>query len=234
MAYLSLGMGERSFNFVRNWPYFHGYSKAASVNLMSIAAPTLVNQNDRIQWRDVHGNMADFSVKLAWESLRPRGDVLKTQERGLDHGMLAHLWILWHSQSWLLVRSSSLAVSFEAEATSRQMLAVAEAKIVDLRLSNALKSKHEENGAYLSEIKEEAEAQLDMQVAEEVTHVKMAREFSWCELHHDQDKAFTYFERLVEAAQADRYAGILKEDSHNQEISGKGVMICEENLRRGR
>ncbi|GJX68758.1 phosphatidylinositol/phosphatidylcholine transfer protein SFH12-like protein [Tanacetum coccineum] len=103
--------------------------------------------------------------------------------------------------------------SFEAEAASQQMLAAAEAKIVHLRqkiersirLSNALKSKHEENGAYLSEIKEEAEAQLDVQVVEEVTHVKRARDFSWCELHHDQDKAFTYFERLVEAGQADRY-----------------------------
>ncbi|GKB69450.1 hypothetical protein Tco_0930862, partial [Tanacetum coccineum] len=90
------------------------------------------------------------------------------------------------------------------------MLAAKEAKIVDLwqkiersiRLSNALKSKHEENEAYLSEI-EEAEAQLDVQVVEEVTHVKRARDFSWCELHHDQDKAFTYFERLVEAGQAD-------------------------------
>ncbi|GJZ66258.1 E3 ubiquitin protein ligase BRE1-like protein 1 [Tanacetum coccineum] len=101
---------------------------------------------------------------------------------------------------------------YVAEAASRQMLAAAEAKIVDLlqkiersiRLSNALKSKHEENEAYLSEIKE-AEVQLDVQVAEEVTHVKRARDFSWCELHHDQDKAFTYFERLVEAGQADRY-----------------------------
>nr|GEX95373.1 transposase (putative), gypsy type [Tanacetum cinerariifolium] len=103
------------------------------------------------------------------------------------------------------------------EAASRQLLAAAEAKIVDLRqkiersirLSNALKSKHGEKEAYLSEIEnicqlasEEAEAQLDV-VAEEVTHAKMATDFSWCELHHDQDKAFTYFECLVEAAQAD-------------------------------
>nr|GEW04437.1 transposase (putative), gypsy type [Tanacetum cinerariifolium] len=122
--------------------------------------------------------------------------------------------------------------NIDAEAASRQLLVAAEAKIVDLRqkikrsirLSNALKSKHEENEAYLSEIenydscvilynfvsniltgrkREEAEAQLDV-VAEEVTHAKMATDFSWCELHHDQDKAFTYFERLVKAAQADR------------------------------
>ncbi|GKA58174.1 hypothetical protein Tco_0757362, partial [Tanacetum coccineum] len=52
--------------------------------------------------------------------------------------------------------------------------------------------------------KGEAEAQLDVQVAEEVTHAKIAKDSSWCELHHDQDKAFTYFERLVEAAQVDR------------------------------
>nr|GEW99788.1 reverse transcriptase domain-containing protein [Tanacetum cinerariifolium] len=52
--------------------------------------------------------------------------------------------------------------------------------------------------------KGEAETQLDMQVAEEVTLAKIAIDFSWCELHHDQDKAFTYFERLVEVAQADR------------------------------
>ncbi|GJR29676.1 phosphatidylinositol/phosphatidylcholine transfer protein SFH3-like protein isoform X1 [Tanacetum coccineum] len=96
-----------------------------------------------------------------------------------------------------------------------ERLAAKEAKIVDLwqkiersiRISNALKSKHEENEAYISEIekREEVEAQLDVQVVEEVTHAKIARDFSWFELHHDQDKAFTYFERLVEAVQADRY-----------------------------
>nr|GEV79564.1 hypothetical protein [Tanacetum cinerariifolium] len=56
------------------------------------------------------------------------------------------------------------------------------------------------------------EAKLDVQVAEEVTHAKIARDFSWCELHHDQDKAFTYFERLVEAAQADRGGEVASDD----------------------
>nr|GEU66441.1 putative reverse transcriptase domain-containing protein [Tanacetum cinerariifolium] len=72
----------------------------------------------------------------------------------------------------------------------------------------------------------EAEAQLDVQVAEEVTHAKIAIDFSWCELHHDQDKAFTYFERLVEVAEADR--GAIIQSSHKDSVCGKGQICMED------
>ncbi|GJV73433.1 hypothetical protein Tco_1493428 [Tanacetum coccineum] len=76
-----------------NWPLSW---LAKAPNLMSIAAPTLVNQNDRIQWRDVHGNMADFSVKLAWESLRPRGDEVSWYKTvWFTHCIPQHAFHLW-------------------------------------------------------------------------------------------------------------------------------------------
>ncbi|GKD95055.1 hypothetical protein Tco_1374892 [Tanacetum coccineum] len=76
-----------------NWPLSW---LAKAPNLMSIAAPTLVNQNDRIHWRDVHGNMADFSVKLAWESLRPRGDEVSWYKTvWFAHCIPRHAFHLW-------------------------------------------------------------------------------------------------------------------------------------------
>ncbi|GJS76900.1 reverse transcriptase domain-containing protein [Tanacetum coccineum] len=76
-----------------NWPLSW---LAKAPNLMSIAAPTLVNQNDRIQWRDVHGNMVDFSVKLAWESLRPRGDEVSWYKTvWFAHCIPRHAFHLW-------------------------------------------------------------------------------------------------------------------------------------------
>ncbi|GJS48129.1 retrotransposon protein, putative, ty1-copia subclass [Tanacetum coccineum] len=76
-----------------NWPLSW---LAKAPNLMSIAAPTLVNQNDRIQWRDVHGTMANFSVKLAWESLRPRGDEVSWYKTvWFAHCIPRHAFHLW-------------------------------------------------------------------------------------------------------------------------------------------
>ncbi|GJU38853.1 putative RNA-directed DNA polymerase [Tanacetum coccineum] len=44
-------------------------------NLVTIPAPNLVNaRNDTMKWCDTNGNVMDFSVKCAWEVLRPRGN----------------------------------------------------------------------------------------------------------------------------------------------------------------
>ncbi|GKA55820.1 hypothetical protein Tco_0754892 [Tanacetum coccineum] len=41
-------------------------------NLASIPVPVLTDREDCMRWRDGNGNMHIFSVKLAWEVLRPR------------------------------------------------------------------------------------------------------------------------------------------------------------------
>ncbi|GJV82914.1 hypothetical protein Tco_1522812 [Tanacetum coccineum] len=64
-----------------NWPLSW---LAKAPNLMSIAAPT------------VHGNMADFSAKLAWESLRPRGDEVSWYKTvWFAHCIPRHAFHLW-------------------------------------------------------------------------------------------------------------------------------------------
>ncbi|GJT08273.1 hypothetical protein Tco_0842735 [Tanacetum coccineum] len=78
--------------------------------------------------------------------------------------------------------------------------------------------------------KGEAEGQLDVQVAEEVTHAKIARDSSWCELHHDQDKAFTYIERLVAAAQAN--SSVLENVSEELKLLQGCVSKKEKELKR--
>ncbi|GKE64195.1 putative reverse transcriptase domain-containing protein [Tanacetum coccineum] len=42
-------------------------------NLAFIPVPMLIDKEDCMRWRDGHGNMVMFSVKCAWEALRPRG-----------------------------------------------------------------------------------------------------------------------------------------------------------------
>ncbi|GJU60852.1 putative RNA-directed DNA polymerase, eukaryota, reverse transcriptase zinc-binding domain protein [Tanacetum coccineum] len=76
-----------------NWP-FSWLAKAP--NLALIVAPILVNSHDFIQWRDINGNMADFSVKLAWEALRPRGaEVLWYKIVWFAHCIPRHAFHLW-------------------------------------------------------------------------------------------------------------------------------------------
>ncbi|GKB56517.1 hypothetical protein Tco_0912703 [Tanacetum coccineum] len=41
-------------------------------NLAFIPVPMLIDMEDCMRWRDGHGNMVMFSVKCAWEALRPR------------------------------------------------------------------------------------------------------------------------------------------------------------------
>ncbi|GKB47808.1 hypothetical protein Tco_0898561 [Tanacetum coccineum] len=42
-------------------------------HLRLIASPMLNDMEDCMRWRDGNGNMTEFSVKCAWEALRPRG-----------------------------------------------------------------------------------------------------------------------------------------------------------------
>ncbi|GJZ26001.1 putative RNA-directed DNA polymerase [Tanacetum coccineum] len=76
-----------------NWPLSW---LAKAPNLALIAAPILVNSHDCIQWRDMNGNMAEFSVKLAWEALRPRGaEVLWYKTVWFAHCIPRHAFHLW-------------------------------------------------------------------------------------------------------------------------------------------
>ncbi|GJU50139.1 putative RNA-directed DNA polymerase, eukaryota, reverse transcriptase zinc-binding domain protein [Tanacetum coccineum] len=76
-----------------NWPLSW---LAKAPNLALIVAPILVNSHDFIQWRDINGNMADFSVKLAWEALRPRGaEVLWYKIVWFAHCIPRHAFHLW-------------------------------------------------------------------------------------------------------------------------------------------
>ncbi|GJS47270.1 subunits of heterodimeric actin filament capping protein Capz superfamily protein [Tanacetum coccineum] len=59
-------------NGVWNWPNAW-LTKAPNLGL--VVVPTLNSSiPDYIKWREENGNMAIFSVKLAWEAFRPRGD----------------------------------------------------------------------------------------------------------------------------------------------------------------
>nr|GEY61793.1 hypothetical protein [Tanacetum cinerariifolium] len=54
-----------------NWPQAW-LNKAPNVGLT--AAPNLdASHQDIMRWCDFNGNMSRFSVKCAWEALRPRG-----------------------------------------------------------------------------------------------------------------------------------------------------------------
>ncbi|GJU26053.1 zinc finger, CCHC-type containing protein [Tanacetum coccineum] len=58
--------------------------------------PNLDVSQDRVQWRDHNGNMAGFSVKLAWEALRPTGlEVLWFSTIWFPYGIPRHAFHLW-------------------------------------------------------------------------------------------------------------------------------------------
>ncbi|GJY24379.1 hypothetical protein Tco_0398037 [Tanacetum coccineum] len=59
-------------NGVWTWP-LSWLVKAPNMGLITV--PNLDDSQDCVQWRDHNGNMAGFSVKLAWEVLRPRAKV---------------------------------------------------------------------------------------------------------------------------------------------------------------
>lgn len=119
---------------------------------------------------------SDIQLKLILEMYRCESvdsrDVLEARDK--EYKAWAHVQSL---KSSLNEHSLELRVktAIEAEALSQQRLAAAEAVIVDLRqkleaskrdmfrLSDVLKSKHEENEAYLSEIETIGQAYDDMQ-----------------------------------------------------------------------
>ncbi|GJV97510.1 hypothetical protein Tco_1549087 [Tanacetum coccineum] len=69
---LQASVADLMLNGVWNWP--HAWLTKAP-NLNSITPPALVhNSQDSIRWCDSNGNLVEFSVKLAREALRPRGD----------------------------------------------------------------------------------------------------------------------------------------------------------------
>nr|XP_043623926.1 E3 ubiquitin-protein ligase BRE1-like 1 isoform X2 [Erigeron canadensis] len=99
-------------------------------------------------------------------------DILEA--RNSEYKAWAHVQSLSHSLDEHNLETR-VKTAIEAEAASQQMLAAAEAKIADLRqkwetskrekcrLSDVLKSKHEENEAYLSEIETIGQAYDDIQ-----------------------------------------------------------------------
>nr|GFC19051.1 hypothetical protein [Tanacetum cinerariifolium] len=68
--------------------------KAPNLNL--VVASNFTNSSDRIQWRDANGTMADFSIKLAWEALRIRGDIMNWSNMvWFAHCIPRHAFYLW-------------------------------------------------------------------------------------------------------------------------------------------
>ncbi|GKA40583.1 hypothetical protein Tco_0733176 [Tanacetum coccineum] len=50
------------------------FSEVKAPNLALIATPNIdISRHDSMRWCDLNGNLSDFSVKYAWEVLRPRG-----------------------------------------------------------------------------------------------------------------------------------------------------------------
>ncbi|GKA37663.1 putative reverse transcriptase domain-containing protein [Tanacetum coccineum] len=81
-------------NGVWNWPNAW-LTKAPNLGL--VVVPTLNSYiSDCIKWREENGNMAIFSVKLAWEAFRPRGDeVFWYNTVWLSHCVPRHAFHLW-------------------------------------------------------------------------------------------------------------------------------------------
>ncbi|GJV85890.1 putative RNA-directed DNA polymerase [Tanacetum coccineum] len=57
-------------NRMWNWP---SAWLVKAPTLQSIRVPTLYDREDFVCWRDTNGSLFSFSVKCAWEALRPRG-----------------------------------------------------------------------------------------------------------------------------------------------------------------
>ncbi|GKD45989.1 homeodomain-like protein, partial [Tanacetum coccineum] len=70
-------------------------------NLALIAAPNIDNaRQDTMRWCDLNGNLSDFSVRCAWEVLRPRG-----QQITWYHIPWFSHCIPWHAfHIWLVMR----------------------------------------------------------------------------------------------------------------------------------
>ncbi|GJU13393.1 protein LAZ1 [Tanacetum coccineum] len=77
------GMGLCNLVLNRAWNWPHAWLLKAP-NLSLISAPSLDgSRQDCTRWRDRNGNLTEFSVKSAWEAIRPRGNE-----------------VLWHHTVW--------------------------------------------------------------------------------------------------------------------------------------
>nr|GEW52162.1 hypothetical protein [Tanacetum cinerariifolium] len=78
---------------IRQWP-LAWLMKAPNLNL--VVASNFTNSSDRIQWRYANGMIADFFVKLAWEALRVRGDIVNWSNMvWFTHCIPRHAFHLW-------------------------------------------------------------------------------------------------------------------------------------------
>ncbi|GJX29863.1 hypothetical protein Tco_0237942, partial [Tanacetum coccineum] len=76
-----------------NWP--QAWLLKAS-NLSSISIPNIDASNDRLCWKDSNGNLALFSVKLAWEELRSRGtNVMRCNIVWFPHCIPRYSFHMW-------------------------------------------------------------------------------------------------------------------------------------------
>ncbi|GJV67697.1 putative RNA-directed DNA polymerase [Tanacetum coccineum] len=96
---LQLRVADLVVNGAWNWPLSW---LAKAPNLSYIAAPNLNESQDCFLWRDVNGNMKIFSVKLAWEALRPR-DVEVVWHKT---GWFSHCIPRYAFHLWLVMRRS--------------------------------------------------------------------------------------------------------------------------------
>ncbi|GJY43661.1 probable arabinose 5-phosphate isomerase [Tanacetum coccineum] len=66
-------------------------------NLGLIATPIFdISRHDSMRWCDLNGNLSDFSVKCAWEVLRPRGQqVIWYHITWFSHCIPRHAFYLW-------------------------------------------------------------------------------------------------------------------------------------------
>ncbi|GJW04065.1 protein LAZ1 [Tanacetum coccineum] len=78
------------------WLWPHAWLQKALI-LGNIPAPNLDNnRNDLFQWRDVNGQMKVFSVKNAWEAIRPRGTLVNWfKVVWFTHNIPRHAFHLW-------------------------------------------------------------------------------------------------------------------------------------------
>nr|GFD04970.1 hypothetical protein [Tanacetum cinerariifolium] len=87
-------------NGVWTWP-LSWLAKAPNLGL--IIVHNHYDSQECVQWRDCNGNMAGFSVKLAWEALRPRGAFLcKTQMETHEHLFFE---CVYSAKVWNLIRT---------------------------------------------------------------------------------------------------------------------------------
>ncbi|GJS09395.1 protein LAZ1 [Tanacetum coccineum] len=77
-----------------NWPQSW---LLKALNLGLVPTPTIVDsRHDCMRWRDSNGHMKEFSVKCAWEVLRPRGnEVAWYHTVWFSHAIPRHAFHLW-------------------------------------------------------------------------------------------------------------------------------------------